>query len=191
MARARRLSHKAVLLTTSILSTHASLAQTLPKGGQVIAGSAAIAQPTANQMVITQSTQRVAINWQSFNIGAGYGVQFVQPSSSAIALNRVVGLSGPSQILGSLTANGQVYIVNPSGVVFGKGAMINTGALVATTRDISTSQFMAGGNDHAVGRVERQRRGGERRDDRDGRGRLRGAGGRSGREQGHDQYAGW
>ena len=47
----------------------------------------------------------MAINWQSFNIGAGYGVQFVQPSSQAIALNRVVGLSGPSQILGSLTAN--------------------------------------------------------------------------------------
>src|ERR1700744_2512454 len=124
MARAKVLSHKAILLTTSMLSAHASLAQTLPKGGQVVAGSAAIAQPTATQMVITQSTQRVAINWQSFNIGAGYGVQFGQPSSSAIALNRVVGLSGPSQILGTLTANGQGYIVNPSGVVFGKGAMV-------------------------------------------------------------------
>src|ERR1700759_5434987 len=129
MARARRLSHKAVLLTTSMLSAHASLAQTLPKGGQVVAGSAAIAQPTANQMVITQSTQRVAINWQSFNIGAGYGVQFVQPSSSAIAVNRVIGLNGPRQILGSRTENGQVYIINPAGVVFGRGAVVNTGAL--------------------------------------------------------------
>ena len=119
VARAKSISHRAILLTSSMLSAHASIAQTLPKGGQVVAGSAAIAQPTANQMVITQSTQRVAINWQTFNIGAGYGVQFVQPSSSAIAVNRVIGINGPSQILGTLTANGQVYIVNPSGVVFG------------------------------------------------------------------------
>lgn len=140
------LTWRAVLLAGTMLSAHAAFAQTLPQGGQVVAGGATIAQPTANQMLINQSTQRVAINWQSFNIGAGYGVQFVQPSSSAIALNRVVGLSGPSQILGSLTANGQVYIVNPQGVVFGKGAMVNVGALLATTRNIDTAQFMAGGD---------------------------------------------
>jgi filamentous hemagglutinin family protein len=140
-----RLTWRAALLAGTMLSAQ-SMAQTLPQGGQVVAGAATIAQPSANQMVITQSTQRAAINWQSFNIGTGNGVQFVQPSSNAIALNRVVGLSGPSQILGSLTANGQVYIVNPQGVVFGRGAMVNTGALLATTRDISTQQFMAGGD---------------------------------------------
>jgi filamentous hemagglutinin family protein len=137
---------RAMLLAGTMLSAHAASAQNLPQGGQVVGGAATIAQPSANQMVINQSTQRAAINWQSFNIGSGNGVQFVQPSSSAIALNRVVGLNGPSQILGSLTANGQVYIVNPQGVVFGKGAMVNTGALLATTRDINPAQFMAGGN---------------------------------------------
>ncbi|MCY0858733.1 filamentous hemagglutinin N-terminal domain-containing protein [Cupriavidus sp. D39] len=96
-------------------------------------------------MVITQSTPRAAIDWHSFNVGAGNTVQFAQPSTSAQVLNRVVGLTGTSQILGTITANGQVYIVNPQGVVFGKGAVVNTGALLATTRGVDPASFMAGG----------------------------------------------
>jgi len=139
-----RRSLRAALLAGTMLSAPAAFAQKLPQGGQVVGGAATISQPSANQMVVNQSTQRTAINWQSFNIGAGNGVQFVQPSSSAIALNRVVGMSGASQILGTLTANGQVFIVNPQGVVFGKGAVVNTGALLATTRDIDPTAFMQG-----------------------------------------------
>ncbi|HGA5941779.1 TPA: hypothetical protein ACIS3Y_004341, partial [Salmonella enterica subsp. enterica serovar Saintpaul] len=70
-------------------------------------------------------------------------MQFVQPDSSAVALNRVTG-GHESQILGTLTANGQVMLVNPAGVMFGKGARVNTAGLLASTKNISTEDFMAG-----------------------------------------------
>ncbi|KVU29773.1 hypothetical protein WK66_07065 [Burkholderia ubonensis] len=123
----------------------AMAAGALPQGGTVVGGRATIGQPNANQMLIQQGSQSAAINWQSFNIGAGNSVQFVQPSSSAQVLNRVIGMSGSSQILGTLTANGQVYIVNPQGVVFGKGSVVNAGAILASTRDIDPARFMSEG----------------------------------------------
>jgi filamentous hemagglutinin family protein len=117
-------------------------ATTLPTGGQVVAGSASIAQSGAT-MNITQSTQRAAIDWQTFSVGSGAKVNFLQPSSSAVALNRV--LSGnPSQIFGQINANGQVFLTNPGGVYFAPGASVNVGALVATTHSISNADFMAG-----------------------------------------------
>jgi filamentous hemagglutinin family protein len=113
-----------------------------PTGGVVAAGSATIAGSTGNT-TITQSSQNVAINWQSFNIGTGEAVRFVQPNASSVALNRVLG-PDPSSILGSLSANGKVFLVNPNGILFGQGAQVNVGGLVASTRNITDSDFMAG-----------------------------------------------
>ncbi|MBB5189579.1 filamentous hemagglutinin family protein [Silvimonas terrae] len=118
----------------------------LPQGGVVVGGSATIQTPNTNRMVINQGSQHAAINWNSFDVGTGKSVQFVQPSSSASVLNRVVGTNGSSQILGTLTANGQVYIVNPQGVIFGKGAVVNAGSFLATTKDIDPANFMAKGS---------------------------------------------
>lgn len=128
-----------------LLQLGAAHADGLPQGGAVVGGQATISTPNANQMIINQGSQRAAINWQSFNIGAGHSVQFVQPSSTSQVLNRVVGMTGSTQILGSLTANGQVYIVNPQGVVFGKGSVVNAGAILASTRDINPNTFMTSG----------------------------------------------
>lgn len=114
----------------------------LPTGAQVSAGSASITG-TAGSTTITQSTQNVSINWQSFNIGQGETVNFVQPNSSAIALNRVLG-SDPSSILGNLNANGKVFLLNPNGVLFGQSAAVNVGGLLASTLSLSDSDFMAG-----------------------------------------------
>src|SRR5690242_10989279 len=97
------------------------LALANPTGGQVAAGQANIASQGANGLVITQTSQSAIINWQQFNIGSGQYVQFLQPSSSAVVLNRVVG-GGSSSIFGSLSGNGQVFLVNTNGVFFGKGA---------------------------------------------------------------------
>jgi len=113
-----------------------------PSGGAVAAGSASIAA-SAGKTTINQASQNVAINWQSFSIGQKEAVQFVQPNSSSVALNRVLG-SDPSNILGSLSANGKVFLVNPSGILFGQGAQVNVGGLVASTLNISDSDFMAG-----------------------------------------------
>ncbi|MGV8893401.1 MAG: GLUG motif-containing protein [Burkholderiaceae bacterium] len=129
-------------LTCSLLLAFGLPAYALPVNGVVAAGNASIAAGAGN-LTITQTSQNAALNWQSFNIGAAEAVKFVQPNSSSVALNRVLG-SDPSSILGSLTANGKVFLVNPNGIVFGKGASVNVGGLVASTRDILNSDFMAG-----------------------------------------------
>ncbi|EOG5331426.1 filamentous hemagglutinin N-terminal domain-containing protein, partial [Salmonella enterica] len=119
-----------------------SLAAGLPTGGQVVGGQGSIST-SGNQMTIHQQTQNMATNWQSFNIGKNNTVQFVQPDSSSVALNRVTGTSG-SQIMGTLKANGQVFILNPNGVLFGKDARVNVAGLVASTKNINTADFMKG-----------------------------------------------
>jgi filamentous hemagglutinin family protein len=129
-------------LAASLMLAFGSGAYALPSGGAVSAGSATIA-PGTGTLTINQSSQNVAINWQSFSIGQSEAVRFVQPNSSSVALNRVLG-SDPSSILGSLSANGKVFLVNPNGILFGQGAQVNVGALVASTRGISDVDFMAG-----------------------------------------------
>ncbi len=129
----------------AILATQpgVSFAQALPTGGQVTAGQASISQ-NANTMTINQGTQRAVIDWNSFNVGAGNTVQFNQPNAQSQALNRVTS-GGASNIQGSLLANGQVLIQTANGVLFGKGAIVNVGSLLATTKSIDANQFMAGG----------------------------------------------
>lgn len=114
----------------------------LPTGGQIVSGTGAIAT-NGNAMTITQSSGRLITNWNSFSIGAGNSVTFKQPGASSVALNRVTG-QDPSQILGSLTSNGQVFLVNPNGIVFGNGARVRTGAFVASTLGISDQDFLSG-----------------------------------------------
>ena len=119
-----------------------------PTGGQITAGQGSISQAsTANgsgiNTTINQASQKLAINWQQFGSAAGEHIQFNQPGASAIALNRVVG-NEQSQLMGSLSANGQVFILNPNGILFGKGAQVNTGGLVASTLNMSDADFMAG-----------------------------------------------
>jgi filamentous hemagglutinin family protein len=129
-------------LTVSVMLAFGSNAYALPTGGAVSAGGASISSG-AGTTTINQSTQNVAINWQSFSIGQTEAVKFVQPNSSSVALNRVLGPDA-SSILGSLSANGKVFLVNPNGILFAKGAQVNVGALVASTRNITDSDFMAG-----------------------------------------------
>ncbi len=114
-----------------------------PTGGQVAAGSAHISTPSANTTIIKQSSQNAVINWQQFSVGPDQFVQFLQPDSSAITLNRVIG-QNPSSIFGDIRANGQVFLINPNGILFGRGASLDVAGLVASTQGISNSDFMAG-----------------------------------------------
>ena len=129
------------LLSGMIMMAHPVTAANLPTGGQIVAGSGNIQTPSGNQMNIHQHSQNMVANWNSFDIGKGNTVQFFQPDSSAVALNRVVG-GGESQIMGNLKANGQVFLVNPNGVLFGKDASVSTSGFVASTRDIKNDDFM-------------------------------------------------
>ncbi|SER02621.1 filamentous hemagglutinin family N-terminal domain-containing protein, partial [Pseudomonas cuatrocienegasensis] len=142
--RARRRAKGAgAVLAAALLLPLTAIAADLPSGGQVVSGSGAINQPNANQMVIDQASNKLAIDWQSFDIAAGNKVTFNQPGRDAIALNRVLGADG-SKIMGQLDANGRVFLINPNGVLFGSGAQVNVGGLVASTLNISNSDFAAG-----------------------------------------------
>ena len=105
-----------------------------PQDGRVTSGQGGISQ-NGKTTTIEQSSNRLSINWQSFGIAADETVQFRQPSASAIALNRVIG-NDPSRIYGQLNANGRVYLINPNGILFGSGAQVNVGGLVASTLDV-------------------------------------------------------
>ena len=116
-------------------------AQALPQGGTVVAGTATISQ-SGNQLKVVQATPKAAINWQSYTISANETVTYYQPCNQAIILNRVLG-GGASAINGRLTANGQVWISNPSGIFFGPNARVNVGGLIATTHDLKVEDFNA------------------------------------------------
>jgi filamentous hemagglutinin family protein len=119
-----------------------ALAQVLPSGPQLRAGSASVST-SGSAMTIDQATSRAILDWQSFSIGADASVHFHQPGASSVALNRVVG-ANPSEIFGRLTANGQVFLTNPTGVLFAPGASVEVGSLLATTLSISDADFMNG-----------------------------------------------
>ncbi|RAN48421.1 hypothetical protein RB25_11570 [Herbaspirillum rubrisubalbicans] len=115
-----------------------------PTGGIVSSGTLGAPITTAgNTTTITQSSNKLVINWNNFSVGTSENVNFVQPDRTAIALNRVIG-QDPSRILGNLNANGQVFILNPNGVLFGSNAQVNVGGLVASTQSLSDSDFMNG-----------------------------------------------
>nr|WP_319564646.1 YDG domain-containing protein [uncultured Rhodoferax sp.] len=134
-----RVAGHATALATGALAS--SLALAAPTGGQVSAGSGSIAQ-SGHTTTIIQTSQNLAINWQGFDIAANEAVRFNQPNAASVALNRVTG-QNPSQILGSLSANGQVFVLNPNGVLFGAGAQVNVGGLVASTLGLSDADLMA------------------------------------------------
>ncbi len=117
-------------------------ANALPTGGTVSAGTATMATSGA-ALNVNQTSDRAAINWQSFSIGSNATVNFNQPNASAVTLNRVVGNEG-SVIAGALNANGQVFVLNSNGVLFAQGAQVNVGGIVASTLGLSDADFMAG-----------------------------------------------
>ena len=113
-----------------------------PQGAQVVAGQASV-QASGKTVQINQSTKVVVIDWNSFNIAAGETTTFNQPNAAATAVNRIGG-HDPSKIFGNLFANGRIIIINGNGILFGRGAKVNVGSLIATTEDASNSDLMSG-----------------------------------------------
>ncbi|HEY0915509.1 MAG TPA: filamentous hemagglutinin N-terminal domain-containing protein, partial [Solimonas sp.] len=126
------------------------LALAAPSGGAVVGGQASIGSPGAGNTVVNQTSQNAIINWQQFSVGGNEFVLFNQPSASAAVLNRVVG-GLPSEILGNISANGRVFIVNPQGVMFGAGSRVDVGGLVTSTLNIRDQDFMSGRHVFAQG----------------------------------------
>lgn len=130
------------LLGLTCLTPGYAYAQTLPTGGSYVAGQGVISS-AGSTTTIVQSSQQGIINWQGFSIGSGNSVNF--NNGNGATLNRVTGAE-QSAILGHLNATGSVYLINPNGVVVSSsGKIVTGGSFVASTRDVSNSQFMQGG----------------------------------------------
>jgi len=119
----------------------AGIAQANPEGWNVIDGNVTFTH-NGNTLTIDSGFMSI-IEWQSFSIGVDEAVIFNMLNSNSRVLNRIIGPT-PSEIMGSMTSNGQVFIVNPAGVVFGQGAVVNVGALYAAAGNISNNNFRAG-----------------------------------------------
>lgn len=129
-----------VIISTALIFPRAHAADAA--NAAVVAGAGTVAT-SGLTTTINQGSQNLAIDWTSLSTRASEALVFNQPNASAIALNRITGTS-PSELLGSLTANGQVFILNPNGVLFGAGSQVNVGGLVASTLSMSNADFMAG-----------------------------------------------
>jgi len=116
-------------------------AEANPTGAQIVSGSANVKQ-SGNLLTVTNSPNAI-INWQGFSIGAGQTTNFIQQSASSSVLNRVVG-PDPSSLLGTLTSNGRVYLINPAGILVGQGARIDVGSFISSSLNLSNADFLAG-----------------------------------------------
>lgn len=149
----RGLRLSAIALVIAGLAWQAQAASApLPTGGQVVSGTGSVAA-SAKGLLITQKSDRLALDWQQFSIGAGHSVEFVQPSRASVAVNRVLGTE-VSTIQGALKANGQVFLLNPNGVWFTPSAQVNVGSLVASTlslqaEDIASGRYVLSGRSQA------------------------------------------
>lgn len=127
-------------LALAIATTFPVAAQ-LPTNPRLVNGSAVISQTDGGLRV--SNTPGTILNWDSFSIGSGRGVEFEQLGPGSAVLNRVTG-NTRSEILGALTSNGRVFLLNPNGVLFGNGARVDVQGLVASTLQLSDDDFLAG-----------------------------------------------
>jgi filamentous hemagglutinin family protein len=135
------LNFRIALIAVAIVNFYKPAAAN-PTNPSVVNGTATITNPNANTLQITNSPGAI-INWQGFSINAGEITQFLQSSPASAILNRVTG-TDPSQILGTLQSNGRVFLINPNGIVFGAGALVDVQGLIASTLDISNNDFLSG-----------------------------------------------
>lgn len=113
-----------------------------PEGGVVVGGSGAISKDDLTT-TINQTSQNMAIDWDSYNLSANESVTYIQPNANSVSLNRILSSNG-SVIAGKIDANGQVILVNPHGLIFTESSVLNVGSIVASGLDIQSSDFMNG-----------------------------------------------
>lgn len=116
-------------------------AKALPQIGNIASGTASIHRNSIqSQLTVTQKTDKLIANWNSFDVGANASVRFNQPNASSIALNRI-NSAAPSQIFGQVSANGKLVLVNPAGLVIGLSGQVSASAVIASTQQITDSDF--------------------------------------------------
>ncbi|MGB0372227.1 MAG: filamentous hemagglutinin N-terminal domain-containing protein, partial [Opitutales bacterium] len=127
-----------------IFSTSHSIAWANPSGARVVYGDAVFAE-AGSTLQVEQGTAQLIIDWQQFSVGSGETTRFIQPGADSAVLNRVVG-ANLSEIHGQIQANGEVFLINPNGIVFGENAQIDTASFTASTLDVDNDDFLNGGS---------------------------------------------
>ena len=110
-----------------------------PQNHAVLHGQAEVSGSGALMEVNTGD--RAVVSWESFSIAAGETVRFNQPTEHSAILNRVTGPLS-SEIMGMLEANGNVYLVNPNGILIGPEGQVNTAGFFASVYEVSDTEFM-------------------------------------------------
>src|SRR5471030_2385498 len=128
---ARQITARKRLIVAAIVACFVSApAWSNPTAPQVVNGSASFNQ--ADKLLTVTNSNGAIINWNTFSIGAGESTRFNQTSASSSVLNRVLA-NDPSVILGTLSSNGRVWLINPAGIMVGQGARIDVAGFVAST----------------------------------------------------------
>ena len=117
---------------------------TLPSGPGASTGVTSI-NTSGNTMTINTNANKSIQNWNSFSVGSGGMVQINQPNSSSIMLNRATG-GTMSQVRGTINSNGGVWLVNPQGIYFGPGSVVNAGSVLLSTLNIADASFSSNGS---------------------------------------------
>lgn len=126
-----------LLLAMGSAPAHAIDADALPSGGVVVGGNALLDYSTSKELHVRQDSDRAVIDWDSFNIGVDARTQFHQPSNSSWTVNRVTKDGDPTQILGSLSANGKIMVLDRNGVIFGPSSRIDVSGLIVSTGNVT------------------------------------------------------
>ena len=120
----------------------AALPTVAAPGGGAAGATGAVGHSGGKVVTVNQTAAAADLTWTTFNVGANTTLQFNQGASSWTVLNRVSDPNAaPSQILGAIRAPGEVLVLNPNGILFGSGAQVNVGALVASTASLAAAQF--------------------------------------------------
>ncbi|SFX76663.1 beta strand repeat-containing protein, partial [Marinospirillum alkaliphilum] len=130
-------------LAAALLALGAAPVRAGVTGGEVISGSGSIEQPNGNTTNVYQHSHRLAVKWDTFNVGTNDTVNFYQPSSSSFVLNQIMDANA-SVIRGQINANGNVILVNANGIYFSASSQLNVGSLIASGHSLSVDDFMAG-----------------------------------------------
>ena len=131
------------ILTTFfyILTSFLAIAVPIDTNPKVISGEVEFSGLSTNEAIINQESLRAIVDYDQFNVLSGDMVRFIQPSEQAAILNRISG-NVPSLINGSITANGQVFFVNPAGITFGENSVVRADLFLAAAGDISNEDFL-------------------------------------------------
>ncbi len=111
--------------------------------GQVVRYGNVTFRQQGNTWIITQGSRKAIVDYSSFNVALKEIINFRQPGASASILNRILS-ANPTMLNGTINANGQVYFINPAGVIIGAGARINTAKFVASGLNMKNEDFIKG-----------------------------------------------